>query len=323
MMDTAERSLFAEALSRATNEHTGRMLDAALDELGWAEAHADDPRAAVELLFENQGRVAHASGALAVVVGAAAGCGAGTGEVLALPRPGHSGPPGTLSGDGRISLRAVTLREPAADEQVVVVCAHDGSDVAVRVPVSAVGLRRLHGIELDHELIELGTDSSGVPVDLAAAAPADWISGLAAGRRAVAHELAGLSATMLELARQHALSRVQFGRPIAGFQAVRHRLAETHVAVAGARAAADGAWDDCSPVSASMAKAVAGRNARVTMRHAQQVLAGMGFTYEHPFHHYLRRALLLDELLGSSRVLTYELGAEILRTRRLPELLPL
>jgi len=323
MMDATDRSLYADALRSATSEHTGRPLDAVLAELGWAEALTDDPRAAVEFLFENQGRVAHASEALAIVVDAAAGSCAGTGDVLALPRPGHSGQPGTLDGDGRLSLRAVALREPAADEQVVVICAHDESDVAVQVPASAVRVRALHGIDPDHELFELGTGPSGVEVDLAAAKLADWTSGLAAGRRAVAHELVGLSATMLALAREHALSRVQFGRPISGFQAVRHRLAETHVAVEGARAAADGAWDDCSPVSASMAKAVAGRNARVTMRHAQQVLAGMGFTYEHQFHRYLRRALLLDELLGSSRALTYELGVQILRTRRLPELLPL
>jgi Acyl-CoA dehydrogenase, C-terminal domain len=323
MMDRAERSLFAAALRSATSEDTGRALDAALAELGWAEALADDPRAAVELLFENQGRVAHASEALAVVVDAAAGSRTSTGEVLALPRPGQSAPPGTITGDGQVLLRAIALREPAADEQFVVVCRDGESDIAVRVPASAVRARQLHGIDPDHALIELDADPAGLPVDLAAATPVDWLSGLAAGRRAVSHELAGLSATMLELARDHALSRVQFGRPIASFQAVRHRLAEAHVAVEGARAAVDGAWDDCSPMSASMAKAVAGRNARVTMRHAQQVLAGMGFTYEHPFHRYLRRVLLLDELLGSARTLTCELGAEIMRTRRLPELLPL
>ena len=42
--------------------------------------------------------------------------------------------------------------------------------------------------------------------------------------------------SMLSLARQHALDRVQFGKPIAGFQAVRHRLAETLVAIEGAEA---------------------------------------------------------------------------------------
>jgi hypothetical protein len=323
MMDAVERSMFADAVGAATTAYTGRELDTVLADLGWAEALADDPRAAVESLFENQGRSAHASAALAIVIDAAAGGGTGAHEVLALPRPGSADPPGSLGDDGRIRIRAAALRAPEAEEQVVVICAYGGSDVALRVPASSLTQRPLHGMDVGHDLFELGTEESGVPVDLAASTSVDWASGLAAGRRAVAHELVGVSSAMLELAREHALSRVQFGRPIAGFQAVRHRLAETHVAVEGARAAVDGAWDDCSAVSALMAKAVAGRNTRLTMRNAQQVLAGMGFTYEHPFHRYLRRALLLDELLGSSRTLTHQLGAMILWRRQLPELLPL
>jgi len=128
---------------------------------------------------------------------------------------------------------------------------------------------------------------------------------------------------MLELAREHALDRIQFDRPIASFQAVRHRLAETLVAIEMADAALDGAWLDGSPVSAAMAKAVAGRSARTGMRHCQQVLAGVGFTTEHPFHRYARRVLVLDQLLGSSKALTKHLGTELLRTRQLPPLPPL
>jgi len=70
-------------------------------------------------------------------------------------------------------------------------------------------------------------------------------------------------------------------------------------------------------------KAVAGRGARTVARHGQQVLAGVGFTTDHAFHRHLRRVLVLDQLLGSARLLTRELGEELLRTRRLPVLLPL
>jgi hypothetical protein len=59
---------------------------------------------------------------------------------------------------------------------------------------------------------------------------------LAGARRALGWWLVGSSRAMLALARQHALDRVQFGRPIAAFQAVRHRLAETLVAIEGAEA---------------------------------------------------------------------------------------
>ena len=146
---------------------------------------------------------------------------------------------------------------------------------------------------------------------------------MAAGQRALAHELVGASRAMLALARDHAVDRVQFGVPIASFQAVRHRLAESLVAVEAADAAAGAAWDDGSPSTAMMAKAVAGHSARTVARHAQQVLAGVGFTTEHPFHHHLRRTFVLDALLGSSRRLTLELGEQLLATRQLPPLLPL
>lgn len=130
---------------------------------------------------------------------------------------------------------------------------------------------------------------------------------LAAGRRALGWWLVGTGRAMLALARAHALDRVQFGRPIAAFQAVRHRLAETLVALEGAEAtlaAADG-----GDLGSLLAKAAAGRAALTASRHCQQVLGGMGFTAEHDLHRHVRRALVLDGLLGSSRELTQEAGA--------------
>jgi len=53
------------------------------------------------------------------------------------------------------------------------------------------------------------------------------------------------------------------------------------------------------------------------------VLAGIGFTTEHPFQRYFKRTLVLDGLLGDARSLTKELGQELLRTRQLPPVLPL
>jgi alkylation response protein AidB-like acyl-CoA dehydrogenase len=146
---------------------------------------------------------------------------------------------------------------------------------------------------------------------------------MAVGQLALGHELVGLARTMLELARQHALGRIQFGRPIASFQAVRHRLAESLVSVEAAAGLLAAAWEDPSPATAAMAKGFAGRSARTVARHAQQVLAGIGFTTEHPFHTYVRRTLVLDQLLGAGSVLTKELGVHVLRTGRMPAVLPL
>jgi alkylation response protein AidB-like acyl-CoA dehydrogenase len=120
-----------------------------------------------------------------------------------------------------------------------------------------------------------------------------------------------------------ALDRVQFDRPIAGFQAVRHRLAEALVAVEGAAAALDGAWDDGSPLAAAIAGAACGHSARTVRRHCQHLLAGIGFTTEHDLHRFVRRSIVLDGLLGDARTVAAEVGAEVLASRELPSLLPL
>ncbi|MBV9512955.1 MAG: acyl-CoA dehydrogenase [Mycobacteriaceae bacterium] len=143
---------------------------------------------------------------------------------------------------------------------------------------------------------------------------------LTAGRRALGWWLVGTSRAMLTLARRHALDRVQFGRPIASFQAVRHRLAEALVAIEGAEATLRSAGDD---LGALLGKAAAGQAALTTAKHCQQVLGGIGFTAEHDLHRHVRRALLLDGLLGSCRELTREAGSEVLRRGSAPRLVDL
>ena len=141
-----------------------------------------------------------------------------------------------------------------------------------------------------------------------------------AGRRALGWWLVGTGRAMLALARSHALDRAQFGRPVASFQAVRHRLAETFVALEGAEAALLAAEDDLGSL---LAKAAAGQAALTAARHCQQVLGGIGFTAEHDLHRYVRRALILDGLLGSARELTREAGALVREQGSAPRLLHL
>ena len=143
---------------------------------------------------------------------------------------------------------------------------------------------------------------------------------LAAGRRALGWWLVGTSRAMLSLARRHALDRVQFGRPVASFQAIRHRLADTLVAIEGAEATLRSAGDDLSSL---LAKAAAGQAALAAARHCQQVLGGIGFTTEHDLHRHVRRAFVLDGLLGSTRELTREAGAELRRRGSAPRLVDL
>ncbi|MDW8808268.1 acyl-CoA dehydrogenase family protein [Streptomyces scabiei] len=143
---------------------------------------------------------------------------------------------------------------------------------------------------------------------------------LAAGRRALGWWLLGIGRAMLTLAREHVLDRRQFGRPLASFQALRHRLAETYVALEAAEAVLAAAEDE---TGALLAKATAGRAALTAARHCQQALGGIGFTGEHALHRHVKRVLVLDGLLGSTRELTREAGRLLLRETRAPRLVDL
>jgi alkylation response protein AidB-like acyl-CoA dehydrogenase len=167
----------------------------------------------------------------------------------------------------------------------------------------------LHAIRVDLE----GTD----------AAPVDWEAAVARGRVALAHQMAGACRAMLDLARTHAMERTQFGRPIARFQAVRHKLAEALVAVEALDAVLDAAGTDPGPMTAALAKAAAGRTARTVATHGQQVLAGIGFTAEHPFHRYLKRTMVLDGLFGRADDILRDIGHRLLADRHVPTLLEL
>ena len=72
-----------------------------------------------------------------------------------------------------------------------------------------------------------------------------------------------------------------------------------------------------------LAKAAAGHAALTAARHCQQVLGGIGFTAEHGLHRHVRRALVLDGLLGSARELTREAGLLLRREGCAPRLVHL
>ena len=312
-MDRDERELFAASVRAATS---ATDVDAALADLGWRDALADDARAAVSVVFDLQGRATAASSALDDVLLDALGI--DTPAAVVLPPLGSWR---TTPAAG-LATRALSTRSNA-----VVVSARDDKFVAHIIPATDLLTRPISGIDptLGLATTELSAVSRPIGRDTADSSglPVDWDAATAAGQRALAHELLGAARTMLDLAREHALGREQFGRPIAQFQAVRHRLAETFVYIEAADALVGEAWDEAGAESARMAKAFAGRAARTAARHCQQVLAGIGFTTEHPFHRYLARVLVLDQLLGSGRALTRELGRDVLHRRELPPLVPL
>ena len=229
-------------------------------------------------------------------------------------------PPGRLDGDWCVVEGLGTAALDRCDTALVVARTPDGA-ATFAVDLGLLTRRPVQGLDPALGLFEV----MGEFETAWAAQPkaADWPAAAALGQLALGHELVGAGRTMLELARTHALERMQFGRPIASFQAVRHRLAESLVALEAAAALLDAAWEDPSPVTAAMAKAFAGRSARTVARHCQQVLAGIGFTTEHPLHRSVRRTIVLDQLLGSGSALTRTLGAEILSSATLPAAFPL
>ncbi len=323
-MDGEDLELFRRSLQHATESHTGSELDAALDELGWADAVAMDRRAAISTLFELQGRAHAVSGALDAVAASGLGLELAPETGIVWPAAASWAAPGTVAGTVADRLRVHGLISQATAEapQVRVVALAEGGTVVATVPTSALTVRPVGGADPWlglHEVTTEGTVLDEKPLPLGDR----WTTAVADAHLALAHELVGASRTMLDLARTHALDRIQFGQPIATFQAVRHRLAETLVAIEMAEALIDAAWLDGSPRSAAMAKALAGREAKVAAKHCQQVLAGIGFTTEHDLHLYVRRALVIDTLFGSATALTADLGAELVTSRRLPPLLPL
>ncbi|MBV9380352.1 MAG: acyl-CoA/acyl-ACP dehydrogenase [Streptosporangiaceae bacterium] len=121
---------------------------------------------------------------------------------------------------------------------------------------------------------------------------------------ALACEQVGVAERALDMARDYALLRTQFGRAIGSFQAVKHKLADVLLEVEAARSAAwYGLWAaDCRPaelpVVASIAKATCSAAAYLATTENIHLHGGIGYTWEHPAHLYFRRATTSRMWLG-------------------------
>jgi alkylation response protein AidB-like acyl-CoA dehydrogenase len=125
---------------------------------------------------------------------------------------------------------------------------------------------------------------------------------------ALSAEMVGTAQKALDLSVEYAKTRVQFGKPIGSFQAVKHKCVDMMVAVENARSLTYFAcWtvDTKSPEAATavpMAKAYASDMAKNVTSEAIQVHGGIGFTWEHDMHLYHRRALAGEANLGNAPV---------------------
>jgi alkylation response protein AidB-like acyl-CoA dehydrogenase len=155
---------------------------------------------------------------------------------------------------------------------------------------------------------------------LAKLAPEDTVAlgpdpGLAdAAAILLAAEQIGAAERCLELTVEYTKDRVQFGRPIGSFQALKHRMADLYVAVSAARAVVADACVEPTPTSAATARLAATEALCNVAGEAIQLHGGIAITWEHDMHFYFKRAHGSAHLLRSSRELLRQLESEVLET---------
>ncbi|OBB27893.1 acyl-CoA dehydrogenase family protein [Mycolicibacterium elephantis] len=128
----------------------------------------------------------------------------------------------------------------------------------------------------------------------------------------LAAEQIGAASRCLDLTVQYTKDRVQFGRPIGSFQALKHRMADLYVAVQSARAVVDDAIARPSPTSASLARVSASEAFSKVAAEAVQMHGGIAITWEHDIQLYFKRAHGSAQLLGPPREHLRRLEAEAL-----------
>jgi alkylation response protein AidB-like acyl-CoA dehydrogenase len=128
----------------------------------------------------------------------------------------------------------------------------------------------------------------------------------------VASEQISAAERCLDLTVEYTKQRVQFGRPIGSFQALKHRMADLFVRLAAARAVVDDALAEPSPTAAALARFIATEAFCATAAEAVQMHGGIAITWEHDIQLYFKRAHASAQLLGPARHYLRRLEREVL-----------
>jgi alkylation response protein AidB-like acyl-CoA dehydrogenase len=167
------------------------------------------------------------------------------------------------------------------------------------VDVAAPGVAKAPVVSLDmtRQLCDLSFDDApGTLIAAGTAASQALGAALSAGAAALAAEQVGLAQRCLDMTLAYVKERRQFARPVGSFQALKHRLADVWIAVSQARAASRYAaaclasGDPDAAVAVAVAKAYCSETAVYAAQECVQLHGGIGFTWEHPAHLYLKRA---------------------------------
>jgi alkylation response protein AidB-like acyl-CoA dehydrogenase len=216
---------------------------------------------------------------------------------------GRGADPGTVKLRGTVPAVADVL--PA---DVLLVPADGVPSAVYLVEANAPGVHRTPLVSLDmtRQLCDVTLDDAPArQVAVGAAAEAAVSAGLAAGAAVLAAEQLGLAQRCLDLTIAYVTERRQFARQIGSFQAVKHRLADLWTTITLARAAsryaaaclADG--DPDTPVAIALAKSACCEAAVTAAQECVQLHGGIGFTWEHPAHLYLKRAKAASVAYGT------------------------
>ena len=239
------------------------------------------------------------------------------GELRGAPALWDAGSPGTIGeftmeavvdGDGVVLNGEKTLVPDAAGADFFLVATSDGRRHLVDSGAEGVSVRAEAGIDPTRRFSSVRFD--GVRVGAADSLPgsgADYYPVFHRVCVALAAESTGIAQRSLEMAVEYAKDRQQFGRPIGAYQAVSHRCAQmlletenSRSAVYGAAWAAD-AEPESLPLAASTAKAYASDVGWRVPDASIQVHGGIGFTWEHDLHFFLKRGRSNAAIFGDAK----------------------
>ncbi|NIH81017.1 acyl-CoA dehydrogenase family protein [Amycolatopsis viridis] len=207
---------------------------------------------------------------------------------------------GALSG----AVRAV-VDAPVADVLIVPAAGPDGAGLYA-VEQTAATVSDVVSLDLTRRLADVSFDNASSRL-LASGAEAESAlrQALRAGAGLLASEQVGLAQRCLDETVAYLKQRYQFGRPVGSFQALKHRLADLYLELVSARATARHAadalatGDDEVPVAVAVAAATCSAVALHAAEESVQLHGGIGMTWEHSAHLYLKRAKSDELALGT------------------------
>jgi len=210
-----------------------------------------------------------------------------------------------VDADGTLTGKVGVVADASVAELLVVPASGPDGPGLYAVEASAATVTELISLDLTRRVADVVLDKA--PARLVASgeqAVAAVESALNAGAGLLASEQVGITEWALTETVRYLKGRYQFGRPVGGFQSLKHRLADLYTDLVIARAAARYAADSLAngtdvAIAVSVAQA---RNAPIAVHAAEEAVqlhGGIGMTWEHPAHLYLKRAKADELALGT------------------------